>query len=185
MIVNRFARVSARISLQAAAVAALAASAALHAEVVEVDASGFVVEHTATAPGSPAETWTRLIEPAAWWHPDHTWSGDAANLRLEARAGGCFCETLDGGGSVEHLRVALAAPGRMLRMSGGLGPLQALPVDGVLTVSLADAEDGGTDLTLNYAVAGSELEDWAAAVDGVLGQQVQRLVSDEAVTGTD
>ncbi len=57
--------------------------------------------------------------------------GSAANLSLEARAGGCWCERLADGGSVEHLRVLLVSPGRMLRMRGALGPFQGLAVDGV------------------------------------------------------
>jgi hypothetical protein len=37
-------------------------------------------------------------------------SRDAANLSTELRAGGCFCERLKDGRSVQHLQVVYAAP---------------------------------------------------------------------------
>ena len=147
-------------------------------EVLRADDTGFEIEHARTLSMAPDASWARLIEPAAWWHPDHTWSTDAANLSLEPRAGGCFCEALSGGGSNEHLRVVHAAPGRLLRLDGRLGPLQPLPLTGVMSWQLAETEDGGTTVTLRYVVAGppgSSLENWAPAVDGVLAQQIDRL----------
>ena len=62
----------------------------------------------------------------------HTVSKDAANLSLELRAGGCFCERLKDGGSVQHLQVAYTAPWAGLRLRGALGPLQMEGVDGAL-----------------------------------------------------
>ena len=66
-----------------------------------------------------------------------------------------------------------------LRLQGGLGPLQELPVTGVLTFTMK-AVEGRTALTLNYRVSGppdSGLEKWAAAVDRVLGEQAGRLAA--------
>jgi len=92
--------------------------AALAAAVVEVTDHGFLVRQEATVAAPPDSVYAALIRVDRWWSPDHTWSGDAANLFLEPRAGGMFGERLPGGGSVEHLRVVRAEPGRRLVLRG-------------------------------------------------------------------
>jgi hypothetical protein len=160
------------------ATAFLAAQDRACAEVLASSDTGFTIEHVRSVDLEPGAAWSRLIEPADWWHPDHTWTTDAANLSLDPRAGGCFCEALPDGGSNEHLRVVHAAPGRLLRLDGRLGPLQPQPLTGVMSWQLAESENGGTTVTLRYIVAGppgSALENWAPPVDSVLGQQIDRL----------
>jgi uncharacterized protein YndB with AHSA1/START domain len=151
-----------------------------HAEVTAVSAQGFVVQHVLSLPAPPDVVYRALTgEVGQWWNPDHSFSGDAANFTLDDRAGGCFCEALPGGGSVEHLRVVFAQPGKMLRLTGGLGPLQALAVAGTMQYRLTE-EDGMTRLDFQYAVGGfvpGGLESLAAAVDQVLGEQLQRLAA--------
>ena len=73
-------------------------------------------------------------------------SKSAANLTLDAKAGGCWCETLPDGGSVEHLVVVFADPGKTLVMRGALGPLQGLGVEGALSIVLKPAGDGTDSL---------------------------------------
>ena len=112
-----------------------------------------------------------------WWNGAHSYSGDASNLRLELRAGGCFCETLPDGGTVEHMRVIQALPGSVVRMSGGLGPLQSEALAGTLSWSLR-AVEGGTEITSVYLVSGharGDIATYAAPVDGVLREQMERL----------
>jgi hypothetical protein len=75
------------------------------------------------------------------------------------RAGGCFCERLKDGGSVQHLQVVYAAPGKGLRLRGALGPLQMEGVDGTLAWTLKPAE-GGTSVTQSYAVGGYNAAAW-------------------------
>ena len=160
--------------------AALAAGAAARAEVTAVGAGGFVVRHEAVYAGTGDAAWRRLLEPAAWWDPEHTYSHDARNLTLEARPGGCFCERLADGGFVRHLDVTYLAPGRLLRLAGGLGPLQRMGVAGALTFSLAAADPGHTRIVLEYAVSGfapAGFAELAAAVDRVLGEQLARLAA--------
>jgi uncharacterized protein YndB with AHSA1/START domain len=147
------------------------------AEVSASAPAGFTVTETAHIAASPDQVYALLVAPARWWSADHTFSKSASNLRLEARAGGCWCEDLPSGGSVEHLHVLYADPGKLLRLRGALGPLQALPADGVMTWTLA-AGDSGTDLKLTYAIFGDPtagLETLAQPVDEVLGEQVGRL----------
>jgi hypothetical protein len=71
--------------------AALAASPAF-AAVQASAADGFVVRHEAVVPGDRAHAFAEAIHPERWWNDAHTWSGSAANLSLDARAGGCWCE---------------------------------------------------------------------------------------------
>lgn len=156
--------------------AALAA-APLHAEVLDAAAGGFTARNAVTIAARPEAVWAVLVEPARWWNPAHSWSGDAASFSLEARAGGCFCERLKNGGSVEHQRVLRADPGSLLRLSGGLGPLQEHALAAVLTWELK-ADGSGTRLSQTYAVAGlvpGGLSGWALPVDGVVREQLERL----------
>lgn len=162
-----------------AALSAFAAAAAGHAaaEVVSVAGNGFEVRETAHLGVSPDKAYALLLQPARWWDSEHTFSGNAANLALDARAGGCWCETLPDGGSVEHLRVVYVSPGKTLRLRGALGPFQGLAVDGVMTWSLKNAA-GGTDISLTYAVggyAGGGFGELSKAADQVLGAQLERL----------
>lgn len=154
--------------------AALFASTA-RAEVKSAAETGFLVEQRLEIAAGPAQVWRRLLRPRLWWSPQHTYSGDAANLRLEARAGGCFCERW-AGGEVLHLQTAYVEPGKTLRLLGGLGPLQGM-ADGALTLTLEPA-GAGTVLTLQYQVWGFQpggLAAIAPAVDQVLGEQLARL----------
>lgn len=115
----------------------------------------------------------------SWWDKDHTFSGNAANLSLDARPGGCFCERLPGGGGVHHLTVLYAEPGKLLRLSGGLGPLQDLAVSGVTSWRLTES-GGKTTVEVTYKISGyvpgtAGVGALAAPVDAVLTAQVRRL----------
>ena len=147
------------------------------AEVKSVAANGFEVATTATIAAPSERVYAALGEIGRWWSSDHTFSRDAANLRMELRAGGCFCEQPKDGGSVQHLQVIYAALGIGLRLRGALGPLQMEGVDGTLSWALKPAE-GGTNVTQSYVVGGyirAGMEQWAPRVDRVLDEQLQRL----------
>ena len=124
-----------------------------------------------------AGAYAAVVQPERWWDPDHTWSGDAKNLSLDARAGGCWCEALAQGGSVEHMRVVFVQPGKVLRLTGALGPLQSQPLTGVMTWSFKDDPDGGSTISFRYRFAGplDAKENGPPVVDAVLGEQVRRL----------
>lgn len=153
------------------------------AEVVNVEPNGFETRATAIVAASPERVWQTLIAPAQWWRKEHSWSGDAANLSIDPRAGGCFCERLPPDGGVEHARVVFARPARMLRMRGALGPLQGEAVVGTLTIALKKA-DSGTEVTLGYVVGGyirGGMATIAPAVDGVLAEQLAALKERAAI----
>jgi hypothetical protein len=147
------------------------------AEVRDADAGGFAVVSRVTVTATPGQVYAALGRIGGWWDPAHSWSGKAENLTLELRAGGCFCEALPDGGSVEHLRVVFAQPGKQLRLRGALGPLQGEGVDGALTWLIASGA-GGTTIEQSYVVGGrirGGVEKMAGPVDAVLAGQLARL----------
>jgi hypothetical protein len=166
----RAARVAAACALSTAPIAPGA-----HADVAAQSADAFTVVHAAVVPLAPAAAYARLVRVEDWWDGAHTYSGDARNLALAAAPGGCWCERLADGGFVEHMRVIQAQPGKLLRLDGGLGPLQGIGARGVLTYALAP-EGEGTKVTVTYVVTGAAgtLEKLAAPVDGVLGRALAR-----------
>lgn len=140
--------------------------------------SGFVSVHQLRLVGTPKQVYRALTrEIEHWWDAAHSYSGRAKNFRLDAVAGGCFCERLEKGGSIEHLRVLFAQPGKLLRLSGGLGPLQGRAVVGVMDFALTAVGDE-TVLSYRYSVSGPAFAGLAAMADPVdrvqLGQ-LQRL----------
>lgn len=166
-----------------AAALSLALAAGLHApaaaDVASAAPDGFVLRVEAVSPLSPDAAWARLLDIAAWWNGDHTYSGDAANLSLEAAPGGCWCELWDGG-AVEHGRLLTLADGSVARFDAPFGPLQGMGVTAILSFALAPAEDGGTAIAVDYVVTGSSLmalDAIAPAVDGVISDAVDRLAA--------
>jgi len=150
----------------------------LRAEVADSSASGFTVQITATIAAAPDEVYRKLVRGVGdWWSKDHTYSGDAHNLSIDEKAGGCFCEKLANGGGAKHMEVVNFAPGKMLVMRGALGPLQTMGASGSMLIQLSGA-NGGTNLVLTYAVGGylaRGLNTLAGPVDTVLTLQMTRL----------
>jgi hypothetical protein len=98
-------------------------------------------------------------------------------MTIDGRAGGCFCENLPPDGSVQHMTVVLAEPGKTLRLRGSLGPLQEQAIVGTMTWTFAETA-GRARIELTYVVGGylrGGLEPVARLVDQVLAVQVQRL----------
>ena len=148
------------------------------AEVKDTSANGFTVVNEIVVDAGRPEAWAAAIDIAKWWSPDHTVSGDAGRLSIDTELQGCFCETLGRKSGVVHLVVTTVMPGTLLRMTGGLGPLGLMGVDGNMTWNFEDDAGGGTRITMTYAVGGymaSGLDRMAPAVDGVLAEALQRL----------
>jgi uncharacterized protein YndB with AHSA1/START domain len=151
---------------------------AAFAEIVDSGASGFTTRHTITIAAQRADVYRAAVARiGSWWGDGYTVSGRAANLYLEPRAQGCFCERLGEQGGVVHMTVTFVNPTVMLRLTGGLGPLGLMGVSGNMTWEFADSSDG-TAVTWSYAVGGyfpGGLDGMAGDVDAVLGQQLDRL----------
>jgi uncharacterized protein YndB with AHSA1/START domain len=158
--------------------ALLCAAPAVHAEIADSTPGGFTVKFSASLRAPPDEVYRRIVRVGEWWSSDHTYSGDARNMTIEDRPGGCFCEKLPDGAAVEHMRVVFARPGKTLRMYGGLGPLQGIAAAGPMTFQLKP-DPGGTRLELTYTVSGYVPQGlgatWASPVNEVLGAQFARL----------
>ncbi len=163
--------------LALATLAAITFTAPVPARVVAADAHGMVIEHSTNVAAPHAATWGVLVKIGQWWSKDHTYSGDAANLSLDPRPGGCFCERFPEGGGIEHMRVSMVQPGDRIIMTGALGPLLYEGVSGVLDIEVKTA-GAGSKLTLRYKASGFAAgngAELAPVVDKVLGQQVQLL----------
>jgi uncharacterized protein YndB with AHSA1/START domain len=149
----------------------------VHAEVTSSAADGFQIKITKTTAGNPRAVFARLVNDLSrWWDADHSYSGQAENFSMDLEKQ-CMLEKLPDGGFVRHMEIVFYQPGKILRLTGGLGPLQEMGVSGAMTFSFTEAGDK-TDIELTYNVAGSEaqnLDKLGPAVDFVLNQQMDRL----------
>lgn len=159
-----------------AAVVVLAFGTA-HAEVKDSAPNGFTIENSQVVPVDAKTAWKALTHDVGrWWPKDHTWWGDASKLSIQPRAGGCFCE-INGEQQAWHMTVTFVDPGNMLRMTGGLGPLQGMGLDGALEWRFTKVEEG-TKITLWYRVGGytpDDLQKFVPVVDQVQGLQLGGL----------
>ena len=160
-------------------VATLLLGAPLHnatAAVIDADKHGFTLVNEVTVSASRADAWIAAVDNVAnWWNADHTISGDAGLLSIDARPLGCFCEAT--GDGVVHLIVTTASRDVILRMTGGLGPLGLMGVNGNMTWEFFDAE-GGTRIKFTYAVGGyypDGLDSIAGPVDSVIAEALSLL----------
>jgi hypothetical protein len=148
------------------------------ADVVSANSNGFEVRETVLLVVPPDVAFASFRNIASWWSPDHTYSGDSANLSLALVPGGCFCERIPKtGGGVEHLRVAYVEPGKRVVLTGALGPLLYEATTGVMDVQVKTIA-GGSQLVLDYKVAGfanGGAAKLAPAVDSVLAEQMKRF----------
>jgi hypothetical protein len=168
-----------------AALLLLPLSGPVAAEVRDVERDGFSLVMTAEAAVPRDRVFAALTRPAEWWDAEHSWSGDIRNMSFDARAGGCWCEALGSGGSVEHGRVVAHDPARgVIVMNSLLGPLLETAQSGQLIWRVEPAENSAASrITWIYRVAvqptGNPAQDavFASAVDHVLGQQLARFVA--------
>ena len=153
------------------------AAATTKAEVTEVSEQHFVISINIAIDAPSNQVYDQFIQIGQWWQDSHTWFGDASKMTIEPKANGCFCER-NGEQQAVHMTLSQINPGKSVHMTGGLGPLSSLAVNGYMTWNFEATEDNTTNLKLNYRVTGfvnQKTEDWAKAVDGVLMQQVKNL----------
>lgn len=148
------------------------------AEVLDTAPGGFSLVHEVTVEGPRAEVWQAAVHHVGrWWSSDHTISGDAANMSIDAVPQGCFCEALGDHAGVVHMTVTFVNPHVLLRLTGGLGPLGLMGVDGNMMWEFFDAEEG-TRVKFAYVVGGYRpggLDAIAGSVDVVIGEALARL----------
>lgn len=154
-----------------------AAAAPAPAEVVAAGPNGFEVRETVQLVVPPNVAYESFASLPDWWDPEHTYSGDSANISLALQPGGCFCERFPkSGGGIEHLRVTYVDPGKHVILTGALGPLLYEATTGVMDIQVKGVA-GGSQVTLDYKVAGfanGGAAKLAPAVDEVLAGQMRR-----------
>ncbi len=153
------------------------ATAATKAEVTEDSEQHFVISINIAIDAPSNQVYDQFIQIGEWWQDSHTWFGDASKMTIESHAGGCFCER-NREQQALHMNISHINPGHSVHMTGGLGPLASLAINGYMTWTFEATEDNTTNLKLNYRVTGfvnRQTADWAKAVDGVLMQQVSNL----------
>ena len=147
------------------------------AEVVSAGPNGFEVRHSVNLVIPQQKAFEAFSRIQDWWSKDHTYSGDASHLSLQLRPGGCFCEQLDNGGGIEHMRVTYVQPGERAVLTGALGPLLYEAAAGVMDIKV-ERIAGGSRITMDYRAAGfakAGAAEMAPIVDKVLGDQMKRL----------
>lgn len=148
------------------------------AEVIDAVPGGFSLAHEVTIAAPREAVWHAAVnEVGQWWSSAHTISGDATRMSIDPQPQGCFCEAIGEHAGVVHLTVTFVNPNVLLRLTGGLGPLGLLGVDGNMTWEFFDAEEG-TTVRFYYIVGGYRpggLDELAAPVDFVIGEALRRL----------
>ena len=146
------------------------------AEVLLLAETGFITENKIQVSADRETAWNAFVQVGQWWPGDHSWWGDAKGLTIDPVAGGCFCEK-NGNKSAEHMRVTHVDAPNLLRMTGGLGPLQGLGMYGALDW-VFESNDLGTEVTMTYRVNGINpdgFDQLAPVVDQVQGLQLGGL----------
>jgi uncharacterized protein YndB with AHSA1/START domain len=147
-------------------------------EVMDAETGGFSIVHEVPIDATRNDAWRAAVdEIGQWWSSDHTISGNAGNMSIDARPLGCFCESIGDHAGVVHLTVTFVNPSVMLRLNGGLGPLGLMGVNGVMTWEFFDTDDG-TRVKFSYVVGGYRpggLDAMALPVDYVIGEALLRL----------
>jgi hypothetical protein len=157
----------------------LLAAAAMHAGAAVADSApnGFTLKVTVDIKAAPGIVYDKVVNNiGGWWDPAHTFSGNSANLSIEEKALGCFCEKVKGGMS-RNMQVIYFVPDETLVMTGAPGLLRDMAATATMSIGFAAAE-GGTRVSVIYAVGGyspSGLDKLAGMVDGVLLAQFTRL----------
>ena len=149
-----------------------------HGEVKDKSTNGFTSVHELVLEASPVRAYEALTRDVhMWWDASHSFGGDAAGFSMDPQAGGCFCEKLADGGSVQHMEIVNVQPGKSLTLRGGLGPLQSMGVTGAMTFAFKPHAEG-TLLSYRYVVGGyvdGGLAPLAEPVDQVQLGQLERL----------
>ena len=147
-------------------------------DVRDAAANGFTTVNEVVIDAERASAWTAAVHGIGqWWSSDHTVSGDATRMSIDPAMHGCFCESLGEQAGVVHLTVTMVNPTVLLRLTGGLGPLGLMGLDGNMTWEFEDADEG-TRVRFTYAVGGyspAGLDTIAPAVDGVIAEALHRL----------
>lgn len=140
-------------------------------------ASGLTIENSEWVEADPQSVWKAFVEDVdKWWPADFTQGGDSSALSMEPMAGGCLYEC-DGERQARRMTIMFVVPGKLMRTSADLGPLQGLNPRGALEWGFVE-ENGGTRITLRYRAGDYSPEDigeFAQVVEDVQATQLAGL----------
>lgn len=147
------------------------------AQVDSVGANGFQIRVSKISKKSTMETSQAFVNDIGkWWSSDHTWSGKSENLSLDLER--CvLIEKLPDGGFCRHMELEHYEPGRLILLTGGLGPLKEMGLAGTLSIRFTE-KNGQTTIDAKYVVHGYSadgFEGFSALVHQVLDLQFERL----------
>ena len=155
-------------------------ASAVSAKVDDAAKDGFKLTITRDTSASPDAVFKALVEDfSSWYDASHSYSGKKENLSIDLKKH-CMLEKLPDGGYVRHMEVVFYQPSkRILRMMGGLGPLQGMGVNGAMTFSVDQGDkENGSRITMSYVVcgySGQQLDKLAPIVNQVLEAQLNGL----------
>lgn len=166
-----------RKTLSIALASVLVFAVPLQGQIKQSSASGFMIQIERELEGNAQQAYEKLVQDfSIWYDANHSYSGKAENLSIDLDKR-CMLEQLPEGGFVSHMELVFHQPGKMLRLTGGLGPLQEMGVSGALTFGFKDTEKGAI-VTMTYYVSGADflqLDKIAKPVNQVLGIQLDRF----------
>ena len=87
------------------------------AEVIDASPAGFTSKNVVEIAVPADIVYATLLKVETWWDPAHTYSGDAKNLTIDARPGGCFCETWSKGSRIRRRRLSSGPMSRFQKLS--------------------------------------------------------------------
>ncbi|MFK7817725.1 MAG: hypothetical protein AB8G99_03320 [Planctomycetaceae bacterium] len=152
------------------------------AAVKEVSTNGFQIEMSIPVKSKSTDVYDCFVKNVAdWWDKSHTFTADSRNLKIEAKPHGWFLETLPDGGFVRHFEIVYLAPGKTIRLNGGMGPLQEHGVAGSMTINFKPINEKTSSIELTYNVGGfipggqETFKQWAPIVKQVIMEQMERL----------
>lgn len=128
------------------------------AELLESSGHYFSIAFEEKLPVSAEQLNKQILKIEKWWHPGHTYSGKSENLFIDLKKRSCFCERLGNQGIVRHLDLVNYQPNKLFRFRSGLGPLQSLPINGVLDFAITSTGENQSSLKVTYQVAGNTPE---------------------------
>ena len=108
----------------------------LHAQIKESSTNVFLIQSSRMVDLTADKAYAAFVNDfSKWYDASHSYSGKPENLSLDLKRH-CMLEKLDDGGFVRHMEIVFHQPGKMFRMTGGLGPLQGMGVSGAMTFCL-------------------------------------------------
>lgn len=155
--------------------AVLLTASSSRAEVVSRSENAFTLTFTGSTALGPAGLPAAMADVSQWWDPEHSYTGDAANLSLDLTPGGCWCEAMPDGTAFDHGRTVSVVFGEM-RFHAPFGPLRSVATRADLIVTYTVADRRVTP-TWTFIVEGPGVGAMADPVDGVMGNGFARWIA--------